>query len=156
MVLFQIRLGNGLFNHFVGTIGQNLANEAQKRINSEHSSVHANGSCHFHPTWWRQQMGTFSALLALCAGNAPVTGELPSHRSVTRSFGVFFDLRLDKRLSEQLKGWWFETPSRSLWRRCNNFINFLKFGQRGPKANQLWKLIHASKSGHSSPRVNHC
>ena len=38
-------------------------------------------------------METFSALLALCAGNSPVTGEFPSYRSVTRSFDVFFDLR---------------------------------------------------------------
>ena len=38
---------------------------------------------------WRHQMETFSALLALCAGNAPVTGEFPSQRSVTRSFDVF-------------------------------------------------------------------
>ena len=29
-------------------------------------------------TWWRHQMETFSALLALCAGNSPVTGEFPS------------------------------------------------------------------------------
>ena len=33
-------------------------------------------------------------ILALCAGNSPVTGEFPSQRPVTRSFGVFFDLRL--------------------------------------------------------------
>ena len=35
---------------------------------------------------------TFSALLALCVGNSPVTGEFPSQRPVTRSFDVFFDL----------------------------------------------------------------
>ena len=35
----------------------------------------------------------FSALLALCAGNSPVTGKFPSQRSVTRSCNVFFDLR---------------------------------------------------------------
>ena len=45
-------------------------------------------------------METFSALLALCAGNSPVPGEFPSQRPVTRSFDVFFDLRLNKRLSE--------------------------------------------------------
>ena len=49
----------------------------------------------------------------------PVTGEFPSQRPVTRCFDVFFDLRLNKRLSEQSWGWWFETPSRSLWRHCN-------------------------------------
>ena len=69
--------------------------------------------------WWRHQMETFSALLALCAGNSPVTGEFPSQRPVTRSFDVFFDLRLNKRLSKQSRRWWFETPSCSLWRHCN-------------------------------------
>ena len=53
-----------------------------------------------HVTWWRHQMKTFSTLLALCAGNSPVTGEFPSQRPETRSFDVFFELRLNKRLSE--------------------------------------------------------
>ena len=48
-------------------------------------------------------METFSALLAICAGNSPVTGEFPAQRPVTRSFGVFFDLRLNKRLSKQFE-----------------------------------------------------
>ena len=64
-------------------------------------------------------MGTFSALLALCAGNSPVTGEFSSQRPVTRSFDVFLDLHLNKLLSKQSRRWWFETPSRSLWRHCN-------------------------------------
>ena len=67
--------------------------------------------------WWRHQ--TFSALLALCAGNSPVTGDFPLQRSVTRSFDVFFDLRLNKRLSKQSWGWWFET---SLWRHYNVIV----------------------------------
>ena len=66
--------------------------------------------------WWRHQMETLSALLAICAGNSPVPGEFPAQRPVTRSFDVFFDLRLNKRLSKQPWGWWFETLSRSLWR----------------------------------------
>ena len=69
-------------------------------------------------SWWRHEMETFSALLVLCAGNSPVTGEFPTQRPVTRSFDVFFDLRLNKRLSKQSWGRWFETPSRSLWRHC--------------------------------------
>ena len=60
-------------------------------------------------TWWRHQMETFSPLLAICAGNSPGTGEFPAQRPVTRSFDVFFDLRLNKRLSKQSWGWWFET-----------------------------------------------
>ena len=63
-------------------------------------------------------MEIFSALLALCAGKSPVTGEFPSQRPVTRSFDVFFDFRLNKRLSKQTRRRWFETPSRSLWRHC--------------------------------------
>ena len=46
-------------------------------------------------------MKTVSALLALCAGTSPITGEFPSQRPVTRSFGVFFDLRLNKQLSKK-------------------------------------------------------
>ena len=42
-------------------------------------------------------METFSALLAICAGNSPVPDEFPAQRPVTRSFDIFFDLRLDKR-----------------------------------------------------------
>ena len=45
-------------------------------------------------------------------------GEFPGQRPVTRSFAVFFDLRPNKRLSKQSWGWWFETPSWSLWRQC--------------------------------------
>ena len=52
-------------------------------------------------SWWRHQMETFSTLLAICVGNSPVTGEIPGQRPVTRSFDVFFDLRLNKRLSKQ-------------------------------------------------------
>ena len=70
-------------------------------------------------SWWRHQMDTFSALPAFCAGNFPVPGEFPSQRPVTRSFAIFFDLCLNKRLSKQSWGWWFETPSCSLWRHCN-------------------------------------
>ena len=46
-------------------------------------------------------------------------GEFPTQRPVTRSFDVFFDLRLNKRLSKQPWGWWSETPSSSLWRHRN-------------------------------------
>ena len=69
--------------------------------------------------WWRHQMEALSALLSICAGNSPVTGEFPTQRPVTRSFDVFFDVCLNKRLSKQSWGWWFGTPSRPLWRNCN-------------------------------------
>ena len=78
-------------------------------------------------SWWRHQMETFSALLAICAGSSPVTGEFPAQRPVRRSFDVFFDLHLNKRLSEQWWSWWFETPSRPYWRHCS-----------GKKIKEIW------------------
>ena len=53
-------------------------------------------------------METFSALLAICAGNSPVPGEFPAQRPGTRSFDVFFDLCQNKWLSKQSSGWWFD------------------------------------------------
>ena len=57
----------------------------------------------FAQTWWRHQMETFSVLLALCARNSSVTGELPSQRPVTRSFDVSLICALNKRLSKNRK-----------------------------------------------------
>ena len=52
-------------------------------------------------------------------GEFTVTGEFLTQRPLTRSFDVFFDLRLTKRLSKQWWGWGFETPPWPLWRRRN-------------------------------------
>ena len=68
--------------------------------------------------WRRHQMEIFSTLLVLCEGNSLILGEFPSLRPVTRSF-EFFYVCLNKRLSKKSRGWWFETPSRSLWLHCN-------------------------------------
>ena len=68
--------------------------------------------------WWRHQMEIFSALLAICAGNSPVTGEFPSQRQ-WRGALMFSLICLNKGLSKQSWGWWFETPSSPLWRHCN-------------------------------------
>ena len=73
-------------------------------------------------SWWRHQMETIFVLLALCAGNPPVSGEFPAQR---RSFDVFFDLRLNKPLSKQSLGWWFETPSRPLQSHCNVLVAYI-------------------------------
>ena len=64
--------------------------------------------------------GTFSVLLALCEGNPPVTGRFPPQSPVTRSFDIFFDPRLNKRLSKQSRHRCFEMPSRTLWRHYND------------------------------------
>ena len=70
----------------------------KRRYHETHSPI---GQAHDQNdlSWWRHQMETFSALLALCVGNSPVTDEFPSQRSVTQSFDIFFDLRLNKRVS---------------------------------------------------------
>ena len=67
----------------------------------------------FFSTWWRHQMEAFTALLALCAGNSPVTGEFPAQRPVTQSFDVFFDLGwvINREAGDLL--------SRSLWLNSN-------------------------------------
>ena len=97
-------------------------------------------------TWWRHQMETFSALLAICAGNSPVTGEFLAQRPVTQKLWCFFDLRLNKRLSKQSRGWWFETPSCPLWRHRNERRHILKSTQnifvplRYCLPNTVWRI----------------
>ena len=49
-------------------------------------------------TWWRNQMESFSALLVICAGNSPVSGEFPAQRPVTQSFDVSL-------ISARINGW---------------------------------------------------
>ena len=52
-------------------------------------------------------------------------GEFTGHRWIPLTkasdaeLSCFFDLRLNKRLSKQSWGWWFEMPSRSLWHHCS-------------------------------------
>ena len=119
-------------------------------------------SAHQHPSywsaWWCHQMDTFSALLAICTGNSPVPGEFPTQRPVTRSLNVFFDLRLNKRLSKQSWGWWFETPWHPLWRHSNGFwrnfpafvpeVSFpqLRMHRKGV-CKYIWRMQHSEWVG---------
>ena len=64
--------------------------------------------------------GTIFRVTGPLCGEFTGPGDFPAQRPVTRSFGVFFDLRPNKQLSKQPRGWWFETPSLSLWRHCND------------------------------------
>ena len=83
------------------------------------SANRSNRSAAEQITRWRHQMETFSALLALC-------GDFTDHRwipfakaSDAELWCLFSDLRPNKRLSKQSRFRWFEMPSRSLWRYCN-------------------------------------
>ena len=79
------------------------------------------------PTIFHQWPSMYSNAFMMTSSNGDifrVTGHLcgesvNSQSPVTRSFDVFFDLRLNKRLSKQSWGWWFETPSCPWWRHCN-------------------------------------
>ena len=77
--------------------------------------------------WWRHPKEAFSALLAICAGNSPVTGDFPAQRPATWSFDVSFDLRLNKRSSKQSWGWWFETRA-----HCDVTAMFYKIRHDAP------------------------
>ena len=64
-------------------------------------------------------------------------------QSVTRSFDVFYDMRLNKRMSTQGWGWWLGTPWRPLWRHCNVEILKKKFASLAlcPSVTGTWILI---------------
>ena len=87
---------------YASNVGQDHPINTESRINMMTSS---NGNI-------------FRVTGPLC-GEFTGPGEIPTQRLVTWCFDVFFDLRLNKRLSKQPRGWWFETPSWSLWRHCN-------------------------------------
>ena len=91
-----------------------------------HKLVVSQHSCKIHWLRTNNEMYDFSMMTSSNGNIFRVTGllcgEFIGHRwkrPVTRSFGVFFGLRLNKQLSKPSWGWWFETPSRSLWRQCN-------------------------------------
>ena len=104
---------------------------------------------YFLCAWWRHQMETFSVLLALCVRirRSPVNSP---HKG--RSFNVFFDLRLNKRLNKQSWGWWFETPSRLLWRHHNGCAWLMswpnsKFTGGGIYVIPIWRPCNEHSSG---------
>ena len=48
---------------------------------------------------------------------------IPLTKTSDAELWCFFDLRLNKRISKQSWGWWFETQARPLWRHCNDNWN---------------------------------
>ena len=90
--------------------------------------------------------------VTICAGNLPVTDEFPSQKPVTQSFGVFFDLRSNKRLSKQSWGWWFETTSLSLWCHYNGYhIRALPALLVFCAVNKLFRWIRRTGLSNASP-----
>ena len=88
-------------------------------------------------------------------------GEFPTQSPVTRSFDVFFDLRVNKRLSKQSRGWLFETPVSSLWRHCNGSWNVSMCQCKFPIDNVLVEvyllsetlIYHTNKEIYATPKL---
>ena len=83
-------------------------------------------------------MEMFSALLAICAGNSPVTGEFPAQRPVTRIFDVFFDLRPNYRLNKQRE-------AGDLRRHCSHYDVTVMY-TTGDSCNTLWDITRDNKN----------
>ena len=76
-----------------------------------------------YTSWWRHQIGTFSESLAFVRGihRWPANS---AHKGQWHEALLFFYLRLNQQLSKQWRRRWFETPSCSVWRHCNEYANF--------------------------------
>ena len=102
--------------------------------------------------------GTIFRVTGPLCGEFTGPGEFPAPRPVTRSFDVFFDLRLNKWLSKQPWGWWFETPPWSLWCHCNDIIEGTKAAIISSR--YISSCCHALKTCFSDPRctylLTHC
>ena len=137
----------------------NSAHKGQRRRALMFSLIYAwtNGWVNNRETGDLKRHRAHYDVIVIFAGNSSVTGEFPAQRSVTWSFDVFFDLRLNKPLCKQSWGWWFETPSCSLWRHCNvmpimtiltAFVEHILFFSKC-----IWKL-HLSKVNHFGASPN--
>ena len=137
------------FVHCYSTIGTNICRNTPLTIDQYICTL-----LHNHPFTDRYYMMTssngniFRVTGPLC-WEVTGPGEFPTHRSVTRSFDVFIDLRLNKRLSKQPWGWWFETLALSLWRQCN--VSYIKIAIIGWISNyihvkQWYIIIHIGRS----------
>ena len=77
----------------------------------------------------------------------PLCGEYTGHRWIPLTkasdvrFDVFFDMRLNKRLSKQSRRRWFGTPLRSLWRHClwSFFPSRCFSGKDSPLRGRRWR-----------------
>ena len=83
---------------------------------------------------------------------------------VTRSFDVFSDLRLNKRLNKQSWGWWFETPSRAhhdviVMERNDNLcfvICFVNLWSNDTSASLMWSRCLVSETSYAMLMISRC
>ena len=88
---------------------------------------------HFPDSWWRHQMETFSALLAIGAGNSPVTGEFP-HKGQWRG-ALMFSL-----ICAWKNGWVNNREAGALRRQCAHYDVIVMFKFKCP--NHAYRLVY--------------
>ena len=126
-----------IYGRQIGGVVQNCSNSITNSLELKQSCTKPSkyrliGSYNRNTLWLRDSARQTSRGKSMTSSNGNIfrvtghlcgeftgPGEFPTQRPLTRSFDVFFDLRLNKRLSKQPWGWWFETPSCSLWRHRN-------------------------------------
>ena len=101
----------------------------------------------FHPrkqlwliSWWRHQMETFSALLALCEGNSLGTGEFPSQSQWCES--LMFSL-----IWARTNGWVNHRDAGELRRHCAYYDVTVKIIGTTTSAETNGEYIHTCNSG---------
>ena len=113
-------------------------------VRRSYSSLSANKS--YDDIW-----NIFRVTGPLC-GEFTGPGEFPAQRPVTLSFDVFFDLSLNKRLSKQSWGWWFEMPPWSLWCQCNEHWSSCSNVWASYQIRKIAGCACAGNAGNVSPR----
>ena len=99
--------------------------------------------------------GNFFSVTGHLCGKFTGQRWIPRTKPVTRSFDVFFDLRLNKHLSKQWWCWWFETPSYPLWRHCDvACVRRMEFQKRCAQI-QLISVLHGIHCRYLSWRMEH-
>ena len=107
---------------------------------------YSSGTWQKQKSWWRHQMGTFPRYCPFVRGiQRSLVNSL--HKGQSRNFDVFFDLRLNKWLSKQSRGWLFEMPSCSLWRCYNG-----KMMQLGMQYHR-WACINKFLRSNNKPSI---
>ena len=127
-----VRLSQSKYSMILKYMGNLIATWTQQRqqdankilgiyfLVQEHS--HSKTGVKWTPYMVTSSNGNIFRVTGPLCGEFTGPGEFPAQRPVTRSFDVVFDLRLNTQLSKQPWGWWFETPSWSLWRHFNDLI----------------------------------
>ena len=120
-----------------------------------------------HFCWNTRTAGSIMTMMTSSNGNIfRITGHLcgeftgPCTKASDAELWCFFYLRLIKRLSKHSRGWWFETPSRSLWRHRNYILVWWKLSisstmdvvifRMGPRKVKCLSITTSAKCFHSA------